>query len=63
MFILIVITPPKSTKKRPLKAFIRIDGSGRDVPSSLIWRKAAPKVGKWKEVDGYQCCSNEPTIN
>lgn len=60
---LIVITVPKTIRKRPMKAFIRIDGSGRDVPNSLIWRKSIPKVGKWKEVDGYDCCSNEPAVN
>ena len=39
-----------------LKAFIRIDGTGRDVPSSLIYRKNKPTVGKWREVDSYECC-------
>jgi uncharacterized protein (TIGR02145 family) len=39
-----------------LKAYIRIDGSGRDVPSSLIYRKNKPTVGKWREVNSYECC-------
>ncbi len=38
------------------KFFVRIDGSGRDVSGSGIWRKKAPKVGKWREVQGYTCC-------
>ena len=45
-----------ATNNRPLKAFIRYDGSGRAVSSSLIWRKNKPKVGNWKEVQGYECC-------
>jgi hypothetical protein len=45
-----------ATNNRPLKAYVRFDGSGRAVSSSLIWRKNKPKVGKWKEVQGYECC-------
>ena len=45
--------------KRPLKAFVRFDGSGRIVPSSLILRRKKPKVGKWVEIPAYECC--EPT--
>jgi hypothetical protein len=44
------------SNNRPLKSFIRYDGSGRAVSSSLIWRKNKPKVGNWKEVQGYECC-------
>ena len=47
------------TNKRPLKSFIRYDGSGRAVSSSLIWRKNKPKVGNWKEVQGYECCNGD----
>ena len=45
-----------ATNNRPLKAYVRYDGSGRAVSSSLIWRKNKPKVGNWKEVQGYECC-------
>jgi hypothetical protein len=45
-----------ATNNRPLKAFVRFDGTGRAVSSSLIWRKNKPKVGNWKEVQGYECC-------
>lgn len=45
------------TNKRDLKAFVRYDGSGRVVAGSLILRKSKPKVGKWREVQGYQCCN------
>ena len=41
---------------RPLKAFVRYDGSGRIVAGSLILRKNKPKVGKWKEIQAYECC-------
>ena len=38
-----------SINSRPLKAYVRFDGSGRIVAGSLILRKNKPKVGKWKE--------------
>jgi len=50
------------TNKRDLKAFVRYDGSGRVVAGSLILRRQKPKVGKWKEIQGYQCC-NAPILN
>ncbi len=43
-----------ATNNRPLKAYVRYDGSGRAVS---IWRKNKPKVGNWKEVQGYECCN------
>ena len=46
------------TNKRDLKAFVRYDGSGRVVAGSLILRRQKPKVGKWTEVQGYQCCND-----
>jgi hypothetical protein len=46
---------------RPLKAFVRFDGSGRIVAGSLILRKNKPKVGKWKEIQAYECCNFVPT--
>ena len=47
--------------KRVLKYFVRYDGSGRIIPSSLIGRQKMPKVGKWKEIDGYLCCNYTTT--
>jgi len=47
--------------QRPLKGFVRFDGSGRVVAGSLILRRKMPKVGKWQEIPGYLCC-NEPTF-
>ena len=44
-----------------LKAFVRFDGSGRVVAGSLILRKAKPKVGKWHEIQAYECCNYVPT--
>ena len=46
-----------SINSRPLKAFVRFDGSGRIVAGSLILRKNKPKVGKWKEIQAYECCN------
>ena len=50
-----------ATNRKDLKAFIRIDGSGRNVPSSLILRKSKPKIGKWVEVNTWECCNNSTT--
>jgi hypothetical protein len=46
--------------KGKLKAFVRFDGSGRVISSSLILQKNMPKVGNWKEIEAYECC-NTPT--
>ena len=47
--------------KRDLHGFIRLDGSSRSVPTSLILRKSKPKTGKWIEVDAYECCNGTTT--
>ena len=48
--------------KNGLKGFIRIDGSGRSVPNSLVLRKNKPKVGKWIEIESVdECCSPTTT--
>jgi len=60
-----------SINSRPLKAYVRFDGTGRVVSSSLVLRKSKPKVGKWKEIPGYECCNSvtltytvsDPAIN
>ena len=46
---------------RPLKAYVRFDGSGRIVAGSLILRKNKPKVGKWHEIQAYECCNPTTT--
>jgi hypothetical protein len=50
--------------KRDLKAYVRYDGNGRIVPSGVILSRVKPKVGKWVEIDAYECCShsNYPDI-
>ena len=45
------------TPDRKMKAYVRVDGSGRIVNSSLILRKSMPKVGRWVEIPAYQCCN------
>jgi len=49
--------------KRPLKAFVRFDGSGKIVPSSLILAAKMPKVGKWQEIPAYECCNPTTTTS
>ena len=49
------------SNKRVLRAFVRFDGSGRVVSSSLILRKDKPKVGKWMEISAYECCNTTTT--
>ena len=46
---------------RPLKDYVRFDGTGIIVPSSLILRRKKPKVGKWVEIPAYECCNYVPT--
>jgi len=50
-----------SINTRPLKAYVRFDGSGRIVAGSLVLRKNKPKVGKWKEIPAYECCNYTTT--
>ena len=44
-----------------LKAFVRFDGSGRIIPSSLIVQAFKPAVGNWKEIDAKECCNYTTT--
>lgn len=50
-----------ATNNRPLKAYVRFDGSGRIVAGSLILRRNRPKVGRWKEIPAHECCNYVPT--
>ena len=50
-----------SISSRPLKAYVRFDGSGRIVAGSLILRRKKPKVGKWVEIPAYECCNPTTT--
>jgi hypothetical protein len=47
-----------ATNKRDLKSYVRYDGSGRVIPGSNVLRKNMPKVGKWKQTQGYECCED-----
>lgn len=42
--------------KKDLRAFARMDGSGRIIPGSTVLRIKKPKVGNWIEVRAYECC-------
>lgn len=44
-----------------LRFFIMIDGSGRIVPSSGIWRINQPKTGRWVEYTANVCCTTTTT--
>ena len=52
----------RSNNNNKLKAFVRFDGSGRIVPSSLIVQAFKPKVGNYKEIDAKECCNPSPTV-
>jgi len=41
-----------------LKAFVRIDGTGRVVPGTLLLRYKKPGVGNWMEIDSTECCNS-----
>lgn len=49
------------SNKRDLRAYVRIDGSGRVVAGSLVLRRKKPKVGKWMEIQTYECCNDITT--
>ena len=51
----------RSNNNNKLKAFVRFDGSGRVVSSSLIVQAFKPKVGNWKEIDAKECCNYTST--
>ena len=50
-----------ANNQKKLKAFVRYDGSGRVVASSLILRKNKPRVGRWYEIPEYLCCNGGST--
>lgn len=50
-----------ASNKRDLKAYVRFDGTGRVVPSSVILQRFKPKDGNYKEIDAYECCNDITT--
>ena len=46
----------RSNNNNKLKAFVRFDGSGRIIPSSLIVQAFKPKVGNYKQINSKECC-------
>jgi hypothetical protein len=50
-----------ASNKKDLRAYVRLDGSGRVVGGSLILRRKMPKVGRWIEVTTYECCDTTTT--
>jgi hypothetical protein len=51
----------RSNNNNKLKAFVRFDGSGRIIPSSLIVQAFKPAVGNYVEIDAKECCNYVPT--
>ena len=49
------------SNKKDLRAYVRFDGSGRVVAGSLVLRRKMPKVGKWMEIQTYECCDGTTT--
>lgn len=50
-----------ANNKRDLKLYVRIDGSGRTVSGSGVYRLNKPKVGNWIEIQKDQCCAPTTT--
>ena len=50
-----------ASNKKDLRAYVRFDGSGRVVAGSLVLRRKKPKVGKWMEIQTYECCDTTNT--
>jgi cytoskeletal protein RodZ len=44
-----------------LKAFVRIDGSGKVIPGGPILQAEKPTVGNWREINAKECCNYVPT--
>lgn len=44
-----------------LNAYVRFDGTGKIVPSSVILQRTKPKVGNWKQIDSSECCNYTTT--
>jgi hypothetical protein len=45
-----------ASNKKDLKAYVRYDGTGRIVSSSVILQRFKPKDGNWQEIQAYECC-------
>jgi hypothetical protein len=41
-----------------LKAFVRIDGTGKVIPGGPIFQAHKPKVGKWRQINAKECCNS-----
>jgi hypothetical protein len=52
----------RSNNNNKLKAFVRFDGSGRIIPSSLNVQSIKPKVGNWRQINSKECCLDNECI-
>jgi hypothetical protein len=44
-----------------LKAYVRVDGTGRVIPQTMVLRLKMPKSGRWQEIQTYACCNPTTT--
>ena len=44
-----------------LKAYVRFDGTGRVIPSSVILQRFKPNDGNWQETASKLCCNDITT--
>ena len=51
----------RSNNNNKLPAFVRFDGSGRIISSSLIVQAFKPAVGNYVEIDAKECCNYTTT--
>ena len=48
--------------KRPLKLYMRYDGTGKLISGSAVWRTTMPKLGHWVQItQAYECCNTTTT--
>jgi hypothetical protein len=45
-----------------LKAFVRVDGTGKVVTGGPILQAKKPTVGNWREINRNECCNPSPTL-
>jgi len=44
-------------QKNPrMKAFVRIDASGRIIPGQVVLRLRKPRIGRWIQITSDVCC-------
>ena len=48
--------------RRPLKLWMKYDGTGKLIAGSAVWRTKAPGNGHWVQItQAYECCNPTTT--